>query len=158
LRMEHSTALQIRALASELPAPIALENAGRSCLPCLTAVVRHTGIDVPMVDGRDMFYDEAIAATDPVCPAEPMRAEDPLFILYSRDEAGRDRGRGPVRDSEFFPVCVHKHRDRSTVECELALRPEHSPQVRLPQGRARCVTRCGAWVTGFDCGGWCRVS
>jgi hypothetical protein len=58
----------------------------------------------------------------------------------------------------FFAVCVHKHRDRSTVECELALRPEHSPQVRLPQGRARCVTRCGAWVTGFDCGGWCRVS
>ena len=55
-------------------------------------VVRHTGIDVPMVDGRDMFYDEAIAAADPVCPAEPMRAEDPLFILYSSGSTAKPKG------------------------------------------------------------------
>ena len=55
-------------------------------------VVRHTGVDVPMVDGRDMFYDEAIAAADPVCPAEPMRAEDPLFILYSSGSTAKPKG------------------------------------------------------------------
>ena len=55
-------------------------------------VVRHTGVDVPMVDGRDIFYDEAIAAADPVCPAEPMRAEDPLFILYSSGSTAKPKG------------------------------------------------------------------
>ena len=46
-------------------------------------VVRHAGIDVPMTPGRDRFYDELLEAADPVCPAEPMEAEHPLFILYS---------------------------------------------------------------------------
>ncbi len=55
-------------------------------------VVRHTGIDVPMVDGRDVFYDEAIAAADPVCPPEPMGAEDPLFILYSSGSTAKPKG------------------------------------------------------------------
>ena len=55
-------------------------------------VVRHTGVDVPMVDGRDVFYDEAIAAADPICPAEPMSAEDPLFILYSSGSTAKPKG------------------------------------------------------------------
>ena len=55
-------------------------------------VVRHTGIDVPMVDGRDVFYDEVIAAADPLCPPEPMGAEDPLFILYSSGSTAKPKG------------------------------------------------------------------
>jgi acetyl-CoA synthetase len=55
-------------------------------------VVRHTGIEVPMVDGRDVFYDEVIAAADPVCPPEPMGAEDPLFILYSSGSTAKPKG------------------------------------------------------------------
>jgi len=55
-------------------------------------VVRHTGIDVPMVDGRDVFYDEVITVADPVCPAEPMNAEDPLFILYSSGSTAKPKG------------------------------------------------------------------
>ena len=55
-------------------------------------VVRHTGIDVPMRDGRDVFYDELIAAADPVCPAEPMEAEHPLFILYSSGSTAKPKG------------------------------------------------------------------
>ena len=55
-------------------------------------VVRHTGIDVPMSDGRDVFYDELIAAADPVCPAEPMEAEHPLFILYSSGSTAKPKG------------------------------------------------------------------
>src|SRR6478672_7095149 len=46
-------------------------------------VVRHTGIEVPMSEGRDVFYDEVMAAAEPGCPAEPMEAEHPLFILYT---------------------------------------------------------------------------
>ena len=55
-------------------------------------VVRHTGIDVPMRAGRDVFYDEILAAADDVCPAEPMEAEHPLFILYSSGSTAKPKG------------------------------------------------------------------
>ena len=55
-------------------------------------VVRHTGIDVPMRDGRDVFYDEAVSGADPVCHAEPMEAEHPLFILYSSGSTAKPKG------------------------------------------------------------------
>jgi acetyl-CoA synthetase len=55
-------------------------------------VVRHTGIETPMTPGRDVFYDEIIAAADPVCPAEPMEAEHPLFILYSSGSTAKPKG------------------------------------------------------------------
>jgi acetyl-CoA synthetase len=55
-------------------------------------VVRHTGIDVAMSAGRDVFYDEILAAADPVCPAEPMEAEHPLFILYSSGSTAKPKG------------------------------------------------------------------
>ena len=34
-------------------------------------------------DGRDLFYDEAIEAASEDCPAEPLDAENPLFVLYT---------------------------------------------------------------------------
>ena len=55
-------------------------------------VVRHTRADVAMRAGRDVFYDEILAAADPVCPAEPMEAEHPLFILYSSGSTAKPKG------------------------------------------------------------------
>jgi acetyl-CoA synthetase len=55
-------------------------------------VVRHTGIDVPMRPGRDVFYDELVSGAEAVCAAEPMEAEHPLFILYSSGSTAKPKG------------------------------------------------------------------
>jgi len=55
-------------------------------------VVRVTNGDVPMTPGRDVFYDDVVASADPVCPAEPMEAEHPLFILYSSGSTAKPKG------------------------------------------------------------------
>jgi acetyl-CoA synthetase len=46
-------------------------------------VVRATKAQCPMKAERDVWYDELLAGADPDCPAEPMEAEHPLFLLYS---------------------------------------------------------------------------
>jgi acetyl-CoA synthetase len=55
-------------------------------------VVRHTGIDVPMQAGRDVYMDEIMAAADAHCAPEPMEAEHPLFILYSSGSTAKPKG------------------------------------------------------------------
>lgn len=41
---------------------------------------------------RDVRYREAVAAASPDCPAVPMDAEDPLFILYTSGSTGKPKG------------------------------------------------------------------
>ncbi|RDI94904.1 acetate--CoA ligase [Meiothermus sp. QL-1] len=55
-------------------------------------VVRRTGQEVHMEPGRDHWYHELMANASPVCPAEPMDAEDPLFILYTSGSTGKPKG------------------------------------------------------------------
>ncbi|UYY57837.1 acetate--CoA ligase [Sphingomonas sp. S2-65] len=55
-------------------------------------VIRATGGDVAMQPGRDIWYHEAAAEVSAECPAEPMGAEDPLFILYTSGSTGKPKG------------------------------------------------------------------
>jgi len=57
-------------------------------------VKRLDGLDVPMKAGRDTFWGDEVAAPgiEDTCPAEPMDAEDPLFILYTSGSTGKPKG------------------------------------------------------------------
>ncbi|WP_414832479.1 acetate--CoA ligase [Afifella sp. YEN Y35] len=55
-------------------------------------VVKRTGGNVTMKEGRDLWYHEEIEKVDVDCPAEEMGAEDPLFILYTSGSTGKPKG------------------------------------------------------------------
>jgi acetyl-CoA synthetase len=77
--------------------PVALKanvDAAAPQCPSLKTVitVKATGADVAMTAGRDVWYHEAAASVSAECPAEPMGAEDPLFILYTSGSTGKPKG------------------------------------------------------------------
>ncbi|HEX8488199.1 MAG TPA: AMP-binding protein, partial [Propionibacteriaceae bacterium] len=55
-------------------------------------VVRGTGVEVAMQEGRDVWYDELLSASAAECPADPMPSDTPLFILYSSGSTAKPKG------------------------------------------------------------------
>ena len=57
-------------------------------------VRRLENFEVPMTPGRDFWWQDEMKAADisDNCPAEPMDAEDPLFILYTSGSTGKPKG------------------------------------------------------------------
>jgi len=62
--------------------------------PSVTSVicVKRTGGDIGWVDGRDVWYHDAVANVSADCEPEEMNAEDPLFILYTSGSTGKPKG------------------------------------------------------------------
>ncbi|MGI3131795.1 acetate--CoA ligase [Halopseudomonas pachastrellae] len=76
-----------------VPLKVNVEKALQECPNVHTVItVRRTGAEVAWSEGRDIWYDEAIAGVSADCPPEPMDSEDPLFILYTSGSTGKPKG------------------------------------------------------------------
>jgi acetyl-CoA synthetase len=97
-------------------------------------VVRHTGTDCPMGDGRDVFYDELLATSQPDCPAEPLPAGHPLLLLYSSGSTAKPKGIVHTTGGYLAGVAA-THRD------VFDLKPDSDVFW--------CTADCG-WITGHS--------
>ena len=77
----------------KVPLKANADEALKSCPGVKTVlVVRRTGGSIGWVEGRDIWYHEALGKASKDCPPEEMSAEDPLFILYTSGSTGKPKG------------------------------------------------------------------
>jgi acetyl-CoA synthetase len=68
----------------------ALSGGGRTVRNVV--VLKRTGHDVPMKEGRDLWWHEVIEGQTPVCDPVWVNAEHPLFLLYTSGSTGKPKG------------------------------------------------------------------
>jgi acetyl-CoA synthetase len=75
------------------PLKVNVDQALQHCPDVHTClVVKRTGGQVAWVEGRDVWYHDAVANAATECEPESMGAEDPLFILYTSGSTGKPKG------------------------------------------------------------------
>ena len=69
------------------------DSAAKKC-PGLQSIIvlKATGCDIDMIEGRDVWYHDIIDGISDECTPEEMNAEDPLFILYTSGSTGTPKG------------------------------------------------------------------
>ncbi len=76
-----------------VPLKANVDKALERCPDCRTVlVIKRTGGEIGWVKGRDFWWHEEQLETSSDCAAEPMEAEDPLFILYTSGSTGKPKG------------------------------------------------------------------
>src|SRR4051812_38289015 len=55
-------------------------------------VLKRTGKETGWTEGRDHWWHDLVRGQSGECEAEPMDAEDPLFILYTSGSTGKPKG------------------------------------------------------------------
>ena len=76
-----------------IPLKANVDEALQGCPGVSTVIaVKRTGAKINWQEGRDIWYEEAVAAVSSECDAEPMDSEDPLFILYTSGSTGKPKG------------------------------------------------------------------
>jgi acetyl-CoA synthetase len=76
-----------------IPLKANVDAALTHCTSVQTVIVlARTGASVPLVEGRDLDWNEAVAAQSADCVPEEIGAEDPLFILYTSGSTGKPKG------------------------------------------------------------------
>ncbi len=80
--------------AKHIPVKAVVDEAlSMGCDSIQTALVhRSTGDPVTMTAGRDKWWHDEVDHQSAVCAAEPMDAEDMLFILYTSGSTGKPKG------------------------------------------------------------------
>lgn len=57
-----------------------------------TVVLKRTGQDTPMREGRDVWWSDLVGNQSDKCKAEALDSEHPLFILYTSGSTGKPKG------------------------------------------------------------------
>lgn len=79
--------------AKSIPIKDVVDEALGCCSSVKKVIVSvRTNTSVKMTDGRDVFWNDEMKNASAVCDAEPMDAEDMLFILYTSGSTGKPKG------------------------------------------------------------------
>lgn len=70
-----------------------VDDALKQCPDVKNVIVfRRTGADVPMTEGRDVWWHEEVNKYPGYCAPALMDSEDPLFLLYTSGSTGKPKG------------------------------------------------------------------